>query len=81
MSAMSACGFGVGPLEGHRAFLHVGLHGECVARKDIAVEELHGQRALDEALEGALERSRAKLQAKGPLSGQSVSPSPVAESC
>ena len=59
------CRVGLGALEGHRALLHIRIDGEQIAGGNFAVEQLHGQGALNEPLDGALERTRPIPQAKG----------------
>src|SRR5207253_2186483 len=55
-------GFGGRALEFHFAFLHIRIHDDGIAGKNLTVEELHRQRVLDEPLEGALQGPRAELR-------------------
>jgi phage portal protein BeeE len=51
-------GLGRALFEGHFAFLCISVYSEGVAGVDFAVEQLHGERVLDEPLDGALQRPR-----------------------
>ena len=60
-AGLSSDGFGCGWPEGHLALLHVRVDGERIAGGDFAVEQFHGQRVLDEPLDGALEEPRPEM--------------------
>ncbi len=56
------CRLRLGGREGHGALLHIRIDRERVAGNHFAVEQLHGERVLDEPLDGALQRPRSELR-------------------
>src|SRR5581483_4768718 len=50
------------PFEGHLAAPRVGVHGDGITGQDVAVEYFHGQRVLNEPLDGALQGPRPELR-------------------
>src|SRR5581483_11063494 len=55
-------GLHCGPFEGHLAAPRVGVHGDGITGQDLAVEYFHGERILDQALDGALQGPCPKLR-------------------
>src|SRR5690348_2675854 len=69
-AALSPRGLGLGGGKRHLAFFPVGAHLDGFAGLNLALQDFERQRVLDEALDGALERTRSELRIVAALKEQ-----------